>query len=71
VSAATEEVVFVTCRGWCNTGAIYVPEVGPMGDEFCTTVEQAQATGVHWRYVEKAGVAGGFVCPSCDVEAMP
>jgi hypothetical protein len=61
-----EEIVFVTCRGDCRKGAIYVPEIGPMGDEFCMTVEEAQATGLHWRYDEHAGICGGFVCPGCD-----
>jgi hypothetical protein len=62
-----EREVFVTCRGGaCFKGAIYVPEVGPMGDEFCTTVEEARATGIHWRYDEHAGIGGGFLCPNCD-----
>lgn len=54
-----EPSVFASCKT-CSTGAIYVPEVGPMGDEFCTTIEEAVATGQHWSWVD-----GEPMCPLC------
>lgn len=55
----SEPQVFASCKT-CGVGAIYVPEVGPMGDEFCTTVEEAIATGQHWTWVD-----GEPMCPNC------
>ena len=55
-------LVFFGCENACSIAAIYVPEVGPMGDEWCITVEQAEATGVHWEWSD---YLGGFICPSC------
>lgn len=54
--------MLATCRR-CPRGAIYVPEVGPMGDEHCMTVAQARATGLVWHED-----ADGFLCPPCAVE---
>jgi hypothetical protein len=62
VSAPTEDVS-AACIYDCGKGAIYVPEVGPMGDDFCLTVAEAQATGRIWRYEDEFG---GFMCPDCD-----
>lgn len=62
-------LVFVTCAGAdrfpCHEGAIYVPEIGPMGDGFMTTVEEAAAAGDHWRwrYFEADGV---WLCRRCQ-----
>lgn len=55
----TEPEVFGQCAT-CGVGAIYVPEVGPMGDEFCTTIEEAVASGQRWGWFE-----GEPVCPLC------
>lgn len=44
----------------CGSGAVYVPEVGPMGDEFCETERQAAATGQRWLFVD-----GEWTCPCC------
>lgn len=63
-----EESTLATCQGGCHTGAIFVPEVGPMGDEFCTTVEEARATGRHWVAVDEGGGTGSWMCPSCAEE---
>lgn len=59
----TEPSVFAQCVT-CNVGAIYVPEVGPMGDEFCATIEEAiafdRSTGRRWKWVD-----GEPMCPNC------
>lgn len=52
-------LVFSSCCT-CQTGAIHVPEVGPMGDEFHTTIEEAVASGQHWKFV-----ASEWMCPRC------
>jgi rubredoxin len=54
--------VLAVCVGpfGCSRGAIFVPEEGPMGDEWCLTVEQARATGVRWTFYD-----GRFLCPEC------
>jgi hypothetical protein len=60
--------VFVSCARGCGNGAIYVPEVGPMGDEFHETVAEAEASGRRWSFDEDVG---GFVCPLCEAIPMP
>lgn len=54
--------VLYLCARPCDSGAVYVPEVGPMGDEHCTTVDEAVATGVRWRWSVSHD---GYLCPSC------
>lgn len=56
-------MVFARCVYECGRGAIYVPEVGPMGDEFHETIEEAAASGVHWRWDEEFDE---YICPECD-----
>lgn len=61
--------VFATCCG-CFVGAIYVPEVGPMGDEFCETIEEAveldARTSRHW-----VSTVEGWLCPLCAESKEP
>lgn len=52
--------VLATCIKQCGRGAIYVPEVGPMGDEQCATIAEARAMGTVWEFD-----GDGWICPDC------
>lgn len=55
--------VFVNCVGHCHEGAIYVPDIGPMGDSQHRSIAEAVESGRLWRYDESRE---GFICPGCD-----
>lgn len=56
------DLVVGQCQN-CHRGAIHVPEVGPMGDEFHQTIDEARASGQLWTCVD-----GEWYCPDCKDE---
>jgi rubredoxin len=58
-------LVFASCVS-CNAGAIFVPYVGPMGDEFHASIEEAIASGVRWESTDE-----GWLCPTCSPAPIP
>lgn len=48
--ARTAGEVFATCGCDHGHGALYVPDVGSMGDESHETIEAAVKSGVRWIY---------------------